>query len=323
MGRKHPYMEGNRPINQGGGVRTGASRSWPSGSTESWRSGRLLEMGFRVGIVDKRVAAGRLHAIHRGVYAVGHRSLSLDGRQMAAALACGPRAVVSHRTAAALWGLRSDTRARIDVTAPGRRGRVPAGIDAHRDGSLRSVDRTEVRDIPCTSLARTLLDLAGVVTPRELRNVITQAEVKRVFDLSAVREVIARSRRRRGVARLRLAIAEHDPRDEHARGELERRFLGLCRQSGLPLPEINAPLIVGRTPLEADFLWRDARLILETDDRRSHHTLAAFEKDRRRDQRLTLAGWQVLRCTWHQVTVDPDELTQTLRTLLSRSPPER
>jgi len=277
---------------------------------------QLREMGLNVRLVDKRVAAGRLHAVHQGVYAVGYRLLSADGHRMAATLACGPRAVLSHRSAAALWGLRRDSRNRIDVTAPCRRGRIPAGIAAHRDGSLRPQDRAEIRGIPCTSVARTLLDLAAVVPIRELRNAVTQAEVERVFDLNAVREVIGRSRRRRGVARLRQVVATHDPRDEYARSELERRFLALCRKAGLPLPEVNVSLPLNGDRLEVDFLWRDARLIVETDGRRSHHTLAAFESDRRRDQRLKLTGYEVIRCTWNQVTEDPIELTQTLRALL-------
>lgn len=281
---------------------------------------QLRELGLNVRRVDKRIAAGRLHLVHRGAYAVGHRLLSADGHRMAAVIACGPGAVLSHRSAAAAWGLRRDGRGRIDVTAPGRRGRMPTGIEAHRDGSLQPADRTTVRDIPCTSVARTLLDLAAVVSPRELRNAVTQAEVERVFDLTAVREVLGRSRRRRGVARLRRAIAEHDPRDERARGELERRFLALCRQADLPLPEVNVPLAVGDTQLEADFLWRSARLIVEADGRYSHLTVTAFEKDRRRDQRLRLAGWEVIRCTWRQVLDDPEELGHTLRVLLSNVP---
>jgi predicted transcriptional regulator of viral defense system len=279
---------------------------------------QLRELGLSVQRIDKRVAAGWLHPVHRGVYAVGHRLLSADGHRMAAVIACGPGAVLSHRSAAAAWGLRRDGRNRIDVTAPGRRGRMPAGIEAHRDGSLRPADRTEVRGIPCTSVARTLLDLAAVVSPRELRNAVTQAEVERVFDLTAVREVLGRSRRRRGVARLRRAIAEHDPRDERARGELERSFLALCRQADLPLPAVNVPLTVGDTQLEADFLWWSTQLIVEADDRYSHLTVAAFEKDRRRDQRLRLAGWEVIRCTWRQVLDDPEELGHTLRALLQR-----
>lgn len=282
---------------------------------------QLEGLGLRIGAIDKRVAAGRLHRIYQGVYAVGHSLLSTDGHRLAAVLACGPSAVLSHRSAAAHWGIRQDSRDRIDVTAPGRRGREPSGIDAHRHGSLHPSDRTVERGVPCTTLARTLLDLAGVVSPRQLRNAITQAEVQGLFDLGAVRRVIARSRRRRGVARLRRAISLLDPDDQRTRRELERRFLALCRRADLPAPEVNAPLSPAGIPIEADFLWRDARLIVETDGRATHGTARAFEEDRRRDQRLTLAGWDVIRCTWNQVVHEPESLIHTIRTLLGRPLP--
>jgi predicted transcriptional regulator of viral defense system len=280
---------------------------------------QLVDLGFDSSVLDKRVAVGRLHRVHKGVYAVmGVSLLSRQGLAMAAALSCGPNAVVSHRSAAALWGIRPDARTRVDVTAPHRRGRIPKGIDAHRDGTLMPQDRTEVDGVPCTTFARTLLDLAAVVTFRELRNAVTQAEVRRVFDLMALRELIARSCGRRGVARLRRAIAEHDPRDERTRGELERSFLALCRGAELPLPEVNIPLVVDGIQVEADFLWRDARLVVEADDRGSHHTVTAFEKDRRRDQHLKIAGWEVIRCTWRQVFDNPTGLSRTIRLLHAR-----
>jgi hypothetical protein len=166
-----------------------------------------------------------------------------------------------------------------------------------------------------------LLDLAGVVSADQLRNAITQAEVLRLFDLASLREVMDRSRGRRGIARLRRAIAEHEPRDERAREGLERKFLALCRRAGLPLPEVNVPLFAAGVQFEADFLWREARLIVETDDRRSHATITAFEKDRRRDRRLTVAGWRVLRCTWRQVGDEPVELARAIRTLLAQASP--
>jgi very-short-patch-repair endonuclease len=206
----------------------------------------------------------------------------------------------------------------IDVTAPGRRGRIPQGIAAHRHGSLRPADRTTVAGVPCTSVARTLLDLAGVVTSSDLRNAITQSEVHGLFDLGPVRQLIDRSGRRRGVARLRRAIADHDPRDEVTREELERRFLALCRRTDLPSPEVNAPLLIGADSIEADFLWREARLIVETDGRGTHGTAKAFEQDRRRDRRLKVAGWDVIRCTWRQVLDEPEEITHTIRILIAR-----
>jgi very-short-patch-repair endonuclease len=175
-----------------------------------------------------------------------------------------------------------------------------------------------VAGVPCTSLARTLLGLAATGRPRELRNAITQAEVLRLFDLSEVQAVIDRNRGRRGVARLRRGATDHDPRDQRARGEFERRFLAMCRAAALPLPEVNAPLSLSGDQVEADFLWRDAGLIVETDDRRSHATISAFEKDRLRDQRLKLAGWDVIRGTWRQLIDHPDQLAATIRALLAR-----
>jgi Protein of unknown function (DUF559) len=284
---------------------------------------QMPELGFDPGHLDGRLRAGRLHRVHQGVYAVGHPLLTVDGHRMAAVLACGPEAVLSHRSAGAHWGIHADSRNAIDVTAPGRRGRVAAEIAAHRHGSLVSADRAVERGVPCTSVARTLLDLAGVVGPEQLRHAITEAEVLRLFDLGAVREVIGRGRGRRGVARLRLAIASHDPREERARQGLERRFLDLCRRSGLPAPEVNGLLMLSGGPVQPDFLWRDARLIVETDGRATHFTIRAFEQDRRRDQRLKLAGWDVIRCTWTQVTHDPDSLIRTIRTLLNARTPGR
>jgi predicted transcriptional regulator of viral defense system len=278
---------------------------------------QLVDLGLTVRTVDKRVGGGRLHRVHQGVYAVGHPALTADGRRMAAVLACGLDAVLSHRSAAALWDLRLDERSSIDVTAPNRRGRIPKGIDAHRHGSLRLADRTSLKGIPCTTVARTLLDLAGVVGMRQLEKAISEAEVLRLFDLDTMREVIARSRGRRGIARLRLLVSEFDPRTKLTRSELERRFLALCGRAGLPPPEVNVPLALGRDLIEADFLWRDARLIVEADGRAFHDTASAFERDRRRDQRLMLAGWQVIRCTWRQVVDEPADLARTLRKLLA------
>jgi very-short-patch-repair endonuclease len=253
----------------------------------------------------------------QGVYALGTARLTRDGGYMAAVLACGPGAVLSHRSAAALWGLRRDGRSRVDVTAPRRHGRSPDGIDAHRDGTLAPQDRAVARGIPCTSVARTLLDLAGVLNPRQLANAIVAAEVLRIFDLTALNEVIARNAGRRGIGRLRRALADYDVTAERANPGLEREFLGLCRRAGIPSPKVNAPVqLPGGEQFIADFLWRDAGLIVETDDRRSHATAGAFERDRRRDQLLAADGWRVVRCTWAQVTSEPRRLASTIRLLL-------
>lgn len=284
---------------------------------------QLNELGLTVRAVDKRVATGRLHRIHYGVYAVGRSQLSQDGRFMAAVLACGSGAVLSHRSAAELWGLCTDQREPIDVTAPGRRGRSPDGINAHRHGSLRSSDCTSVHGIPCTSVERALLDFASTAPIWELRKAVAEAEVLRVLDHAAMRRLIRRSRGRRGVARLRLLLDEVHPETKRTRSELERMFLRMCTAAQLPRPEVNVSLDLGNGSLTPDFLWRDAGLILEADSRRFHDTHSAFQHDRRREQRLQLAGWRVSRCTWEQVEREPRRLAETISGLLAQKNPRR
>jgi very-short-patch-repair endonuclease len=205
----------------------------------------------------------------------------------------------------------------IDITAPCRRGRERNGIRAHRDTSLVSADRAVLDGIPCTTPARTLLDLAGVVPPAELRQALAQAEVDRVADFTALREVASRNRGRRGVRRLRMLIDELDPAIRKTRSELERRFLRLCRDAGLPAPEVNETLDLGDLCLMPDFLWRKERLIVELDGWRYHGTRSAFERDPRRRQRLQLAGWRVTSATWTQVVREPAQLARVVRGLLS------
>lgn len=280
---------------------------------------QLRDIGIGKEAAYKRVGVGRLHPLYQGVYAVGHSALTPDGWKMAAVLACGPGAVLSHRSAAALWGLREDRRSVIDVTAPNRRGRIPKGIVAHRDGFLTPADRTELNGIPCTSVSRTLLDLAGSMPMREVRKIVAEAEVLRVLDPVAMRKLIRRSRGRRGVARLRLLLDELDPETRRTRSELERMFLRMCTRAGLPRPEVNVFLSVEGHRLEVDFLWRDAGLIVETDGQRYHDTGSAFESDRRREQSLQLAGWQVSRCTWAHVVHEPRDLAARIQGLLAQA----
>lgn len=237
---------------------------------------------------------------------------------MAAVLACGPGAVLSHRSAALLHGILDDSRDRVDVIAPNRRGRAPRGISAHRDGTLTSTDRRVIDGIPCTSLARTLLDIAATESTATLRFAVTQAEVEEVFDLAEVVELLRRSRGRRGVARMRLAIELHDPDEQEARRELEKKLLRLFKRGGFRAPEVNGHLLVDGISMMPDFMWRDASLIVEADSRRVHGTATAFERDRQRDQRLAAADWTVIRVTWHQVTEEPERVMRTLRTLLHR-----
>jgi very-short-patch-repair endonuclease len=272
-------------------------------------------------LARQRADIGRLHRIQQGVYSVGHSLLPRKGHLLAAVLASGPGAVLSHRSAAYLHGILDDSRNRVDVIAPKRRGRSPDGIAAHRDGTLTPADRLRIDGIPCTSLPRTLLDIAASEPPRTLRYAVNQAEVEGVFDLARMVELLKRSKGRRGVARLRLAIENHDPREQEARRELEKKLLRLFKRAGFRPAEVNGHLVIDGISMMPDFMWRDARLIVEADSRRVHGTLTAFEKDRERDQRLAAAGWTVIRVTWRQVVEEPERVVRTLRSLLSREIP--
>ncbi|HMC07007.1 MAG TPA: type IV toxin-antitoxin system AbiEi family antitoxin domain-containing protein [Solirubrobacterales bacterium] len=278
---------------------------------------QLRSLGLTAEAVRARVAVGRLHRVRRAVYAVGRPDLPLDGRWMAAVLACGSGAVLSHRSAAALHGLLADVRAVIDVTLGRRSGRSVSGIRLHRLTCLPSVDCVSVRSIPCTSVPRTLLDLAGVVEPRLLERACDQADVLGLLDVVAVREAMARNPRRPGVRRLRWVLELGDLGENLPRSELEERFVSLCHNAGMPRPSVNEWITVSSEPMQVDFMWRDRRAIVETDGYRAHRTRQAFRRDRRRDRLLRLEGWQVARFTWEDVTGDPRHVTQVLRKLLA------
>jgi very-short-patch-repair endonuclease len=267
---------------------------------------------MRPGGIDAWVARERLHVVHRSVYAIGHEPLTGRGRLMAAVLASGPEAVVSHRTAAWLWDVLPDHRSTIDVTAA-RHRRGQRGITLHRS-KLDEADRAAVEGIPVTSLARTLLDVAEVIPPRRLARAVEEAERRRLLDLTAVHDVIARGIGRRGVGRLRKAIVAYRPAP-FTRSELERRFTDLVRHAGLPLPSQNVYL----HGFEVDAVWESHRLVVELDGYDYHRTRAAFERDRKRDARLHAEGWTVLRFSWRQIMYAPETVVAALRTTLTQS----
>jgi hypothetical protein len=276
---------------------------------------QLRSFGLSPTAVRSRVAAGRLHPLHAGVYLVGHTHIVIEARWMAAVLACGAGALLSHRSAAAHLGLIQGDAQRTDVISPERRGRRP-GIAVHRDDSLSETDRTTSRGIPCTSVARTLLDIAAIVGVETLGAACREAEVLRLFDLNAVEDVLRRNPGRRGIRRLRAVLGDlQEP--GLTRSELEMLFLDLCREAGIPTPSVNRLIVVDGGMLEVDFCWERERLIVEADGRRFHATGSAFERDRRRDQLLALAGWRVIRVTWLQVTREREVLAVTIRGLLT------
>jgi predicted transcriptional regulator of viral defense system len=271
---------------------------------------QLRALGFSDTAIRDRIRSGRLR-MHRGVYAlVGFRALRAEARMLAAVLACGPGAALSHGSAAALWELRPTGRQRIDVTAGGRGGAADAAIELHRVRKLVPADVTMHRGIPVTTVPRTLVDIAGVVGASALERALAQAEILGLYDQTAMREILARSNGRRGATKLRAAL--HVP-PACTRSELERRFLRLCDEHGLPRPLVNVD-VCGH---EVDFCWPDARLVVETDGHAYHHTRHAFELDRRRDADLLVAGYRVLRITYHRLLTDPEGVVRTIRALLA------
>lgn len=281
---------------------------------------QLIAIGLTASGVRKRVAAGRLHRIHRGVYAlVPAKLLSVKGRYMAAVLACGPGAVLSHRSAADLHDLRATSRRNIDVTVPGRTRPTHNGVEVHRSTTLLlGADVTEIDGIPCTTIARTLLDLAGVVTMPQLERALNQAEVMNVLDLRTLEDQIERNRTTIAAAKLRQALELYDPGQAPTESVLEEDLLTHLRAADLPAPErqVHITLDDGEEPIRVDFVWRAQRLVLETDGRRFHGTTRAFETDRRRDQRLARAGWRVVRVTWRQLRDDPASVVALVADLL-------
>ncbi len=236
---------------------------------------------------------------------------------MAAILASGPGAVLSHRSAADLLDLRASHRAAIDVmTATHRR---VAGVEIHRSRTLNPADTTIVDGIPCTNVARTLLDLAGVVSRDRVDRALEQAEAMNVLNVRALTDQLRRNPTSAGVANLRHALDDHAPGVAPAESVMEERFLALCAAARLPAPErqVHLDLGDGDAPLRADFVWSRHRLIVETDGRRFHGTRRAFEHDRRRDQRLLRAGWRVIRLTWRQLHDEPGTVIDLLTGLLA------
>ena len=273
---------------------------------------QLRALGLDHAAVRRRVRAGRVHRLHRGVYAVGHTVLTREGRWLAAVLASGPGAVLSHRSAAALWGLRPTTAARIDVTVP--------FTNSHRSRRLvtvhharRPVPAVVRAAIPVTTPARTLADLAEVLHGRALEKAAELACAEGLLDVRAVDALVAEHPNRAGPTRLARMMRTHDL-DTRTRSTLEDAFLALCDRHGIPRPAVNARI----AGLEVDFTWPAARLVVETDGRRHHTGSSAFERDRDRDATLALAGWRVMRFTHRQVLEEAARVAEiVIRILVS------
>jgi very-short-patch-repair endonuclease len=274
---------------------------------------QLRAIGIDARAARRRVASGALHRLHPGVYAVGRADVSVKGRYQAAVLACGDGALISHHCAAALWGLRYPVAGAIDVTIQARGGRRRAGLDIHVARSLSSADISTCEGIPCTSVARTLVDVAATSSARMLDRMIEQSQILRIFDRTSLLAALDAAKGKCGVGLLRERIVDLADRPPPFRSELERRFYELVRDAGLPKPIVNGR-VAGH---EVDFHWPAQRLIVETDGGATHGTPSAFERDRQRDLELTIAGWRVSRLGWRQVTRERGQVLLLLRDRLA------
>ncbi len=255
---------------------------------------QLLELGISAAAIATWRRRRRLQVVYRGVYALGHTALRAEGNRLAAVLACGPGAVLSHRSAAAHWGLLRTDQTRIDVTAPRGRHGAP-GIRVHRSRSLDAQDTTDHQGIPTTSVSRTLLDLAGTARPSELERALAQAERLQLYDHRAIQATIASANGHRGTRVLAQATTR---KPKWTRNDWEAEFLALIRQAGLPEPETNEPFHApDHGHCQPDYHWPQHRVIVELDGFESHGTRAAFRADRAKDAALTASGQRVLRFT--------------------------
>jgi very-short-patch-repair endonuclease len=255
---------------------------------------QLLEAGVGSSAIGRRARTGRLRRIHRGVYLVGP-ILPPWGLEMAAVLACGPRACLSHVSAARLWGLAPDDDAGpIHVRVPGGHGGDRTGIRVHSTEALAPDERRLINRIPVTAPGRTLLDMATVVSRTELEGAVARAERKGLIDRNGLSALVEGSKGRQGTPALRGIV---EAGAAFTRSEAERRFLELVRKARLPPPESNV-MVHG---YEVDFFWRKERIVVEVDGYRYHSSRPTFESDRRRTAHLAAHGLQVIRLTWRQI----------------------
>jgi very-short-patch-repair endonuclease len=278
---------------------------------------QLIRLGFEEGAIARRVAMGRLQEVRRGVYAPGRRRLSREGWWMAAVLASGPDAVLSHWSAAALWMIRPNSRSVVDVTDPVK-SRTWDGIRRHH--KALPLDEVAVEEgIPVTTVPRTIFDLAATEQPEVIESLIREMEFLELRDPLSLRDLVRRYPRRRGVARVRLALdrIKDEPEGRRRRG-LEERFAPFLRDRDLQLPRFNDPILVAGQRYVVDCHWPDVKEIVELDGWQGHKTRTAFREDRARDRKLRVAGYHVTRLTWNQLEDEPEAVAADLRSLLTR-----
>jgi very-short-patch-repair endonuclease len=275
--------------------------------------GQLIGLGIGAKAIKHRLAKGRLHPVSRGVYAVGRPQVTRNGRWMAAVLACGKGALLSHVSAASLWGIRSPAALLpVHVSVGTGVSRSRRGIRLHRRASLTDADRTRRDGIPVTTPGRTLIDLATLLKPNRLEEAVNEADKLGLIDPEMVRRLLDERARVDGVPALRSVL---DRRTfQLTDSELERRFLRLVRRAGLPPPRTRERV----NGYRVDFHWPELGLVVETDGLRYHRTPGQQAKDRVRDQAHTAAGLTPLRFTHAQVAFEPGRVVELLRSVAER-----
>lgn len=271
----------------------------------AWR--QLRGLGISEGLIKSRLKDGQLLVIHRGVFAVGHLRIGLRGGWMAATLACGPNAYLSHGSAAQLWGIRGSSRPHEVIRISGHKR--PHGVWLHQTRSLPAEDVTIETGIPVTTIERTIMDNAGRCDDRQLEHMVVEAERSGQLRWPELQRVIERGRGRKGLRRLRCVAIRVDPRAADAISPLEVDFFSLCQKAGLPLPQVNV-LVEGRV---VDFYWPKARVIVETDGYAFHSDRPAFERDHESTLALTAAGYRVHRATYRMLKRNPRPLLALLQ----------
>jgi predicted transcriptional regulator of viral defense system len=276
---------------------------------------QLLALGMKREAIAVRLGAGRLHQLHRGVYSVGHTVLSREGRWMAAVLFCGPDAALSHRSAAALWGLRRPIES-IEVTVP-TKTRSRGSIRRHF-AALPADEVTERDGIPVTTVPRTLFDIAADHAVDVVEHGLRESERLRLHDDLSLDRLLDRYPRRTGSRTIRECLRRRRELPAGvSREALEARFLAFLDRFGLPRPRLNAWITLGPHRYQVDCLWSDQKVIVELDGYETHGPWSSFQSDRDRDRRLLAAGYRGPRVTWHQLQAIPDEIATDLRSLLA------
>jgi very-short-patch-repair endonuclease len=273
---------------------------------------QLVELGYSRNAIAYAKASGRLRHLHRGVYAVGHKPITWHSRCLAAALSCGANAVASHRSAAWIWGLIRYRPDSFDVTVPVRRRHTRSDLRLHY-GRLTDADRAVHERIPVTAVPRTLLDLAAILPGERLDRALERSEELGLFDLRPMDDLLARAGGHPGVGALRRALALYRP-PPFTRSSLERRFLEIVRQAGLPTPSTGYNV----AGYELDAYWPAHRFAVELDVYETHGSRASFESDRLRQENLKLRGVEMIRVTGPRLDREPKVVIERVATLLAQ-----